>query len=180
MAFTTPHFPCHSIGLSPCLLLLPCSLIPGPHSSPPAHLPRTLLAFKSLPQGGMWSPTPGHFLLLVCSQIDCQPKWEENLYMYLYFVVFIIFGGFFTLNLFVGVIIDNFNQQKKKMSGVGRWGVVTGDGSAMTVNTPTPLMATGIWPRTLLWPFTIMPACRPWSGCHPCLLLGHLHSCSSH
>ncbi|XP_040821410.1 sodium channel protein type 10 subunit alpha isoform X2 [Ochotona curzoniae] len=49
--------------------------------------------------------------------IDCQPKWEENLYMYLYFVVFIIFGGFFTLNLFVGVIIDNFNQQKKKMRG---------------------------------------------------------------
>lgn len=37
--------------------------------------------------------------------------------MYLYFVVFIIFGGFFTLNLFVGVIIDNFNQQKKKISG---------------------------------------------------------------
>lgn len=37
--------------------------------------------------------------------------------MYLYFVIFIIFGGFFTLNLFVGVIIDNFNQQKKKISG---------------------------------------------------------------
>ncbi|KFQ74618.1 Sodium channel protein type 5 subunit alpha, partial [Phoenicopterus ruber ruber] len=37
--------------------------------------------------------------------------------MYLYFVNFIIFGSFFTLNLFVGVIIDNFNQQKKKMSG---------------------------------------------------------------
>lgn len=46
-----------------------------------------------------------------------QPKWENNVYMYLYFVVFIIFGGFFTLNLFVGVIIDNFNQQKKKISG---------------------------------------------------------------
>lgn len=36
--------------------------------------------------------------------------------MYLYFVIFIIFGSFFTLNLFIGVIIDNFNQQKKKMS----------------------------------------------------------------
>uniref|UniRef100_F7G6M8 Sodium channel protein n=1 Tax=Monodelphis domestica TaxID=13616 RepID=F7G6M8_MONDO len=46
-----------------------------------------------------------------------QPEWEANLYMYLYFVIFIIFGGFFTLNLFVGVIIDNFNQQKKKISG---------------------------------------------------------------
>ncbi|XP_074918280.1 sodium channel protein type 5 subunit alpha-like [Chelonoidis abingdonii] len=46
-----------------------------------------------------------------------QPEWEYNLYMYLYFVIFIIFGSFFTLNLFVGVIIDNFNQQKKKISG---------------------------------------------------------------
>ncbi|XP_078234299.1 sodium channel protein type 5 subunit alpha isoform X4 [Pogona vitticeps] len=46
-----------------------------------------------------------------------QPVWEYNLYMYLYFVIFIIFGSFFTLNLFIGVIIDNFNQQKKKISG---------------------------------------------------------------
>ncbi|NXJ24383.1 SCN5A protein, partial [Dicrurus megarhynchus] len=48
---------------------------------------------------------------------DDQPKMENSLYMYLYFVNFIIFGSFFTLNLFVGVIIDNFNQQKKKISG---------------------------------------------------------------
>ncbi|NWW15036.1 SCN5A protein, partial [Falcunculus frontatus] len=46
-----------------------------------------------------------------------QPEWEYNLYMYLYFVIFIIFGSFFTLNLFIGVIIDNFNQQKKKIRG---------------------------------------------------------------
>lgn len=45
-----------------------------------------------------------------------QPIKEVNLYMYLYFVIFIIFGSFFTLNLFIGVIIDNFNQQKRKMS----------------------------------------------------------------
>ncbi|XP_045435386.1 sodium channel protein type 10 subunit alpha isoform X2 [Pipistrellus kuhlii] len=49
--------------------------------------------------------------------VNLQPKWENNVYMYLYFVIFIIFGGFFTLNLFVGVIIDNFNQQKKKLGG---------------------------------------------------------------
>ncbi|ELK35350.1 Sodium channel protein type 2 subunit alpha [Myotis davidii] len=44
-----------------------------------------------------------------------QPKYEDNIYMYIYFVIFIIFGSFFTLNLFIGVIIDNFNQQKKKI-----------------------------------------------------------------
>jgi len=36
--------------------------------------------------------------------------------MYLYFVLFIVFGSFFTLNLFIGVIIEQFNVQKKKVS----------------------------------------------------------------
>ncbi|XP_073927115.1 sodium channel protein type 9 subunit alpha isoform X3 [Castor canadensis] len=49
--------------------------------------------------------------------VDKQPIYEYNLYMYIYFVIFIIFGSFFTLNLFIGVIIDNFNQQKKKLGG---------------------------------------------------------------
>ncbi|KAK3569225.1 hypothetical protein QTP86_026514, partial [Hemibagrus guttatus] len=48
--------------------------------------------------------------------VDQQPKYEETISCYVYFVVFIIFGSFFTLNLFIGVIIDNFNQQKKKIS----------------------------------------------------------------
>lgn len=54
------------------------------------------------------------FLFIV--KIKEQPQYEINMYMYLYFVIFIIFGAFFTLNLFIGVIIDNFNQQKKKIS----------------------------------------------------------------
>ncbi|XP_036109599.1 sodium channel protein type 9 subunit alpha isoform X1 [Molossus molossus] len=49
--------------------------------------------------------------------VDQQPMYEHSLYMYIYFVIFIIFGSFFTLNLFIGVIIDNFNQQKKKLGG---------------------------------------------------------------
>lgn len=49
-------------------------------------------------------------------QVGQQPIKEVNIYMYLYFVFFIIFGSFFTLNLFIGVIIDNFNEQKKKIS----------------------------------------------------------------
>lgn len=53
---------------------------------------------------------------LLPTQIEEQPLYETNLYMYIYFVIFIIFGAFFTLNLFIGVIIDNFNQQKKKIS----------------------------------------------------------------
>merc|ERR550534_1744112 len=43
-----------------------------------------------------------------------QPHREVNIYSYLFFVFFILFGSFFTLNLLVGVIIDKFNEQKNK------------------------------------------------------------------
>ncbi|KAL6065360.1 hypothetical protein STEG23_005990 [Scotinomys teguina] len=80
-------------------------------------------------------------------EINSQPQWEDNLYMYLYFVVFIIFGGFFTLNLFVGVIIDNFNQQKKKISV-----------SAMVMNLVLPIL----WTTVASWlkaNDTALPVC---------------------
>lgn len=47
--------------------------------------------------------------------VDLQPSREASLYAYIYFVIFIICGSFFTLNLFIGVIIDNFNMLKKKV-----------------------------------------------------------------
>ena len=46
--------------------------------------------------------------------IGQQPQYEVSINMYLYFVFFILFGSFFTLNLLVGVIIDKFNEQKNK------------------------------------------------------------------
>lgn len=48
--------------------------------------------------------------------VDVQPEYETNIYVLIYFVIFIVFGSFFTLNLFIGVVIDNFNQQKRKLS----------------------------------------------------------------
>ena len=58
-----------------------------------------------------------HLLQFValCFQMNQQPQREYRSYMYMFFVVFIIFGSFFTLNLFIGVIIDNFNMQKRKV-----------------------------------------------------------------
>lgn len=47
--------------------------------------------------------------------VDLQPQREANIYAYIYFVIFIVCGSFFTLNLFIGVIIDNFNMLKKKV-----------------------------------------------------------------
>ena len=46
-----------------------------------------------------------------------QPRYEEHFLAYIYFMIFIVFGSFFSLNLFIGVIIDNFNQQKLKCAG---------------------------------------------------------------
>ncbi|XP_067300666.1 sodium channel, voltage-gated, type I-like, alpha isoform X1 [Pseudorasbora parva] len=62
-----------------------------------------------------WMPIM--FAAVDSRNVDDQPEYEANLYMYIYFVIFIILGAFFTLNLFIGVIIDNFNQQKKKFGG---------------------------------------------------------------
>ena len=55
--------------------------------------------------------------LIVCYmfQVDMQPKHENRLVSYCFFVAFIVVGSFFVLNLFVGVIIDNFNTLKKKV-----------------------------------------------------------------
>ena len=49
-------------------------------------------------------------------QVDEQPADESYLGAYIFFVVFIIIGAFFVLNLFVGVIIDNFNSLKRRVS----------------------------------------------------------------
>ena len=48
-------------------------------------------------------------------EVNEQPDWEASLYNYFYFIIFIVCGSFFTLNLFIGVIIDNFNALKKKV-----------------------------------------------------------------
>ena len=36
------------------------------------------------------------------TDVDKQPRYEESLMFYVFFVIFIIFGAFFTLNLFIG------------------------------------------------------------------------------
>ncbi|XP_028398945.1 sodium channel protein 60E-like isoform X2 [Dendronephthya gigantea] len=48
------------------------------------------------------------------TEVDQQPERDKNHIAHLYFVVFVLFGSFFVLNLFVGVIIDNFNRLKKE------------------------------------------------------------------
>lgn len=49
------------------------------------------------------------------TEVGRQPMRDNGLVYYIFFVIFIVFGSFFTLNLFIGVIIDNFNMLKKKV-----------------------------------------------------------------
>lgn len=49
------------------------------------------------------------------TNINEQPKFENTKTAYVFFLVFIFVGSFFTLNLLVGVIIDNFNRLKKEV-----------------------------------------------------------------
>jgi hypothetical protein len=47
-----------------------------------------------------------------------QPRRNTNPAASLYFVVFILFGSFLVMNLFVGAVVDNFNRQSDKSGEV--------------------------------------------------------------
>lgn len=49
-------------------------------------------------------------------QFGGQAARELSFSWYAFFLIFIVFGSFFTLNLFIGVIIENFNTLKKRVS----------------------------------------------------------------
>ncbi|XP_037539055.1 sodium channel protein type 4 subunit alpha B [Nematolebias whitei] len=48
-------------------------------------------------------------------EVELQPVYESNQYMYLYFVFFIIFGCFFTSILFIKAFIDALHQYRHKV-----------------------------------------------------------------
>ena len=47
--------------------------------------------------------------------IDKQPIRENGPYWVFFFILFIVFGALFIMNLFVGVVINNFNLEKEKL-----------------------------------------------------------------
>lgn len=56
--------------------------------------------------------------------IEMQPIYKNSFSAYGFYVVFICLGSFFTLNLFIGVIIDNFQARKKHLEEMGKNGGV--------------------------------------------------------
>lgn len=47
--------------------------------------------------------------------IDMVPKYYSNWYYSVFFIVFIIVGNFFIINLFVGVLVSTYNNEKAKL-----------------------------------------------------------------
>lgn len=50
--------------------------------------------------------------------IDLQPIQDNNRGWVIYYILFVLVGGFFVLNLFCGVVVDIFNQEKKNIGGL--------------------------------------------------------------
>ena len=48
------------------------------------------------------------------TDINLQPKENANSAFTVYFVLYMIVGSLFVMNLFVGVVIDNFNKIREK------------------------------------------------------------------
>jgi hypothetical protein len=45
--------------------------------------------------------------------IDMQPKQDNSLYWSMFFIIFVVFGDFFIMNLFAGAVVMTFNKEKE-------------------------------------------------------------------
>ena len=48
------------------------------------------------------------------TEVGQQPSFNASYYFIGYFVLYMIVGSLFIINLFVGVVIDNFNKNKEQ------------------------------------------------------------------
>jgi hypothetical protein len=54
------------------------------------------------------------FMAIDSRGIEMTPVQDYNPYMSIYFLIVMITGSLFIMNMFVGVVIDNFNKIKEK------------------------------------------------------------------
>lgn len=87
-----------------------------PHTHPSACLPLSIYVYLCIYVSACVCTTPRAIFWWLFLQVDHQPEDENNMAAYGFFIAFIVVGSFFVLNLFIGVIIDNFNTLKKKVS----------------------------------------------------------------
>ena len=51
------------------------------------------------------------------TDIDMQPIRDHHVGWSVFFIFYMVVGSFFVMNLFVGIVIDNFNNMKNKVGG---------------------------------------------------------------
>ena len=49
------------------------------------------------------------------SGVDLEPLHLNSIHVGFFYVIFIVVGSFFMLNLFVGVVISTYNSEKEKL-----------------------------------------------------------------
>ncbi|GFR71119.1 sodium channel protein [Elysia marginata] len=95
-----------------------CTTVGGSWENDNVNFDNSLIGFLALFQVATFEGWMEIMAAAVDStNIDQQPRFENTLAAYIYFIIFIVFGSFFSLNLFIGVIIDNFNVLKKRYEG---------------------------------------------------------------
>ena len=55
------------------------------------------------------------YAAMATTEIDSVPVPFNKIYNSIYFIVFVITGAFFILNLFVGIVISTFNREKENL-----------------------------------------------------------------
>lgn len=129
---TDPSFPeaTHRDG-DPSLGILPCDesrmftdeqgeLVPAEWVSMSPNFDNTLqglLALFVMSSGEGWPDVM--YAASDATGVDMSPKRDHSWYNAYYFVIFVCIGGFFLLNLFIGVVFDNFMRLKKEMESFG-------------------------------------------------------------
>ena len=77
---------------------------------------QTMATLFVLSNNAGWYPTM--FIGATVTEIDYVWKDGANSYWVFYFFLFMVLGSFFLLNLFTGVVITTFNEQKDKLGGM--------------------------------------------------------------
>ena len=65
-----------------------------------------------------WSPPPTQVMLVGMGSVgpDVAPVRKDIAASSIFFIAWVFTGSFFAMNLFVGVIVDNFNKIQKESS----------------------------------------------------------------
>lgn len=50
--------------------------------------------------------------------IDDNPEENYSPAWAIFYIMFILIGGFFIMNLFAGIVVDSFNSEKDKLAGI--------------------------------------------------------------